>query len=533
MEFTNRFRINSNQIINKVLLIILSSTLFFLSHPNFIIKNGCSFLSLLFFIPIIFIIKNSTLKSSVIYGVVFGVLSYFLYAFWLFKYSFIAMIFCLIIISIKFALVFFVLAWINKKYTQYGILFYPIIWVCAEYVFSKGFFGINYGIIGYSFWKFPILIQSAKIYGVWIISFVCICFSCFIYFLISNKQITRIFPITSLVIICVLNIFVNYQNMNKERLENNEIKIALIQNNIDPWKPISKTLNTEITDLIMLSQSAKNQMNDLDLVVWPETAIVPRITYNYEKANNINYYNSVKKVLNFINELKIPVLLGNDHCIELENGSKKDYNAALLFYPNENVIPPRPLVYSKIHLVPITEKLPFKNKEIVNYLENKFDLNLWNEGNEITLFDIKNSLFVTPICFEDTFGNDVRKMIKEGGQFIVNLSNDSWAKDLSCQKQHLSMAIFRSIENDVYSARSTASGETVIIDNKGNIVNYCESFTKGFITGVIYPKDKEYFTFYTKYGDFLPLIFILFLALLLIAPNIQKMINLNKRKEYI
>lgn len=93
--------------------------------------------------------------------------------------------------------------------------------------------------------------------------------------------------------------------------------------------------------------------------------------------------------------------------------------------------------------------------------------------------------FSSPICFEDTFGSDLKKFYKKGARAFVNLSNDAWSKSKRCQVQHLKMAVFRSVENHVPSVRSSASGETCIISSTGKIVARSESFRKNYVTGEI------------------------------------------------
>ena len=117
--------------------------------------------------------------------------------------------------------------------------------------------------------------------------------------------------------------------------------------------------------------------------------------------------------------------------------------------------------------------------------------NLWEKGSEYKVFSLGDFKFSTPVCFEDNFSSDLIKFVRKGARCFINLSNDSWAKSKRCQVQHLQAAVFRSVENKIYSVRSTSSGETCFISSVGE---------------VYYPEKQN--AMYTRFGDFLPYSFI-------------------------
>ena len=187
-----------------------------------------------------------------------------------------------------------------------------------------------------------------------------------------------------------------------------------------------------------------------------------------------------------------------------------DFNSAFFFIPKQNVLPPTPKIYSKIHLVPFTEYFPYdKYFPHIYKLLLAGDTHLWTPGKEYSVFEYKNLLFSTPICFEDTFCSDCRKFVKNGAKAFFNLSNDAWSNSLRCQNQHLAMAVFRSVENKVPSVRSSASGHTCIIDRFGQITNISKPFEKNYVYGQI-EFDKLPMTFYSKFGDVIGNVFVIF-----------------------
>jgi len=108
--------------------------------------------------------------------------------------------------------------------------------------------------------------------------------------------------------------------------------------------------------------------------------------------------------------------------------------------------------------------------------------------------------FSTPICFEDTFGYLSRKFVQNGADLIVNLSNDAWSHSLPAQNQHLSMAVFRAVENGRSMVRSTASGQTCGITPDGRVIALAPPFTPAWLTVAIPIVKGD--TLYTRWGDY-------------------------------
>ena len=165
--------------------------------------------------------------------------------------------------------------------------------------------------------------------------------------------------------------------------------------------------------------------------------------------------------------------------------------------------------------MPFTEHFPFEKQFpfIYRALKNA-DTHFWEKGGEATVFSGPGFTFATPICFEDTFGYLSRNFVRRGADLLVNLSNDAWSKSLSAQNQHLSMAVFRAVENRRSMVRSTASGQTCAVDPAGRVIALAPPFREAWITVAI-PIVKED-TVYTRYGDFLAIGFVAVAGFLLL-----------------
>ena len=153
-------------ILQKIVLIIFSSLLFWLSNPNIFFADGLSFLAWFNYLPILFIIKKSKVSETIIYGGIFGVLAYGLYGYWLNSFHPLGLIIVCLGYLIICSLFFTVLKWADLISLKNGWLLQFIIICGYEYLKTLGFFGINYGVTAYTQWKFINLIQICSITGV-------------------------------------------------------------------------------------------------------------------------------------------------------------------------------------------------------------------------------------------------------------------------------------------------------------------------------------------------------------------------------
>jgi apolipoprotein N-acyltransferase len=112
--------------------------------------------------------------------------------------------------------------------------------------------------------------------------------------------------------------------------------------------------------------------------------------------------------------------------------------------------------------------------------------------------------------------------VKNGAQFIVNITNEAWFGKSAAPYQFLSMSVFRAVENRVFVVRCANTGVSCFINPRGRIINRvhgpdgADIFNRGVLTESITPLDSK--TLYTRFGDWLVwLSFILSMAFLLIS----------------
>lgn len=121
--------------------------------------------------------------------------------------------------------------------------------------------------------------------------------------------------------------------------------------------------------------------------------------------------------------------------------------------------------------------------------------------------------FSTPVCFDDSFPDVCRPLVNYGSELFMNITDDSWSKTKSSEYQHFVIAAFRTIELRTTLARSTNSGYSVIVNNKGCIIDDLPLFEScaGIFKIPIYKRVK---TTYLKLGNWLPYTCLIIVVLL-------------------
>ncbi|MDR0597853.1 MAG: apolipoprotein N-acyltransferase [Treponema sp.] len=496
-------------------LALLGALLFAASFPNPVAINGVSLLGWFAFVPVFWVVYRSSLGSAVFFGALYGYAAYGLFNYWLGAFHPLAGLIVGSIYMVYGAVLFPLLKLAVLLFPRKGYILQWLIWIAYEYLRTLGFLGYPYGIAGYSQWNNLPVIQIANIFGVWGVSALVVFPSAYLAAALKDRRpLERIYPgfirpvraflgrewAAGLVwAICLIGtlIYGFASRLDYEAVP--RVRLALVQHNTDPWRGGIAEYRRNFEVLKRLSLEAAAEDPGPDMVVWSETAFVPRIYWHSTFRDDPESWQLVRELLDFLETREEPYIIGNDDARREIDASGRwervDYNAVMLFEGRKNT-----QIYRKLRLVPFTEHFPYQKQLpwVYDMLE-KADTHFWEKGDEATVFETGGVKFSTPICFEDTFGYLSRDFVRAGAELIVNLSNDAWSKSQSAQMQHLSMAVFRAVENSRSMARSTASGQTCGIDPNGRILAMAEPFTESRLTVDLPVVSRN--TLYTLWGD--------------------------------
>ena len=531
----------------NVALLVSSSALFAFSQPGFLVSTGLPFLAYFIFIPLFILVRRISVLFSFLWGGIYGVLNYCIFGYWLWGFHPLAMYIVALEYFFYYMLTIPLLKLADIYFPRYGFIVQWLIWIGYEYIKTLGFLGFSYGLVGYSQWQFIPLIQIASVFGVWGVSAL-VCFpSAWIAagikpnckepvhrWLYGFRAFAYKQRISALIwCLCFVAALIYGLSVQRNYKDVSTASIALIQPNSDPWVGGIEAYKRDFKTLKKLSDQAITDNPNLALVVWPETAFIPRIDWHYRYREDRNTFELVHDLLTYLDTQSIPFLIGNDDAVKAATDAgvedRLDYNAALLFRPKTNVLPPQPERYRKMHLVPFTEHFPYKKTFPAIYdalVAN--DTHFWEKGDEPTVFSVNGLEFSVPICFEDTFGYITRRFARHGAKLFINMSNDAWAKSVACQYQHLSMSVFRAVETRLPMVRATASGQTAAISPHGKITAMLSPFIEGYICVDVPVFITNSNTWYVLLGDALGIAVTVAAVGLLIIGSVRAILNHRK-----
>ena len=499
-------------------LLLLSALLFALAHPSLLSRWGVGPLAFVALAPVFLVLRRAGWLRVVLYGVLYGYVSYALYNYWLATFHPLAIIIVPVVYMGYLLVLFLLLKLADQLFPRYGYLVQVLVWVGYEFVKSLGFLGYSYGILGYTQYLWTDFIQIAGVTGVWGVSMLVIAPSALLArwalealaarsapwrrALLARFWGRHRIPVLCLALLLAANLVygaaarADYQAVRQWR-------VALVQQNIDPWRGGFYAYERSLEILLRLSEAALRE--DPDIVIWSETSFVPGIDWHTRHRTDSRRYALVQELRAYLDRQSVPFVVGNDDG-QLERTAdgemRVDYNAAIMFHEGEIV-----QTYRKIHLVPFTESFPFKRQlpGIYRWLKEA-DTHFWKQGTEFVVFDSgagsgrSGVRFSILICFEDTFGYLGREFVREGAQVLVNMSNDSWSASVPAEMQHMMIGIFRAVENRRSVVRSTNGGMTVTVDPDGRLLQMLEPFTDAYLIGTVPVVDGPR-TLYTRWGD--------------------------------
>lgn len=479
---------------------IISGILIALSFPVF----NLYFLAWAAFVPLLVSLWGESGRQGFVRGYVFGLVYFFGTLYWIYHsinfyggVSFPASISIVLLLcaylSLYPALFAGIFAAMVRKTRLPALLIAPVIWVSLEFVRSYALTGFPWSSIGYSQYTFLHMIQISDITGIYGISFLVLAVNGAIadLFLLKKRvQDMPLFPSSSIyaslsVLLVVLAATFLYGSWRLgQNRDGHMIRVSVVQGDIEQdrkWDPAyqNEVLNAYFT----LSRKAAE--SSPQLIVWPETALP--FFFDYDRANT-------ERLLNFDKGLGSDLLFGTV-LVKQRSGEKVllSNSAVLLDKEGKTVYE-----YDKIHLVPFGEYVPLKS---ILFFVNKVAAGIGDyvPGTKYLKAKTDFGSFATLICYEVIFPGLVRKFYTDGGDFIVNITNDAWFGDTAGPHQHFSMAVFRAVENRKPLIRAANTGISGIIDSSGRILYSTPIFRRLELTENV--RTDSTMTFYTRYGD--------------------------------
>ena len=367
----------------------------------------------------------------------------------------------------------------------------PLLWVSLEFLKAHLISGFPWASLGYSQYKFLHIIQISDITGVYGVSFLIVAVNAALFslFLLRKESVlrnrTRIISISSVVFLFALSLCYGYYRLSRDYNSTDRgVKIAVLQGNIPQdlkWDSSFKRRTVDIYKRLTNEAAGHNP----DLVIWPETAA----PFFFQEDSRYR-----DEILDIASAGHTYLLFGNPAYEITDNNVQNMLNSAYLISPDRETL----ARYDKIHLVPFGEYVPLS--KILFFIEKiTAGTGDFTPGRDYVVMELPQGKFGVVICYEVIFPGLVRKFVRDGAEFMATITNDAWFGKTSAPYQHFTMAVFRSVENRIYFARSANTGISGFISPKGEILQASPIFEESLLIRNIFPSDTK--TFYTKHGD--------------------------------
>jgi apolipoprotein N-acyltransferase len=374
------------------------------------------------------------------------------------------------------------------------VLAAPVLWVALEYGRANlPDIDFPWALFGSSQYLNLQLLQSADLFGVWTLSFLLVAANSAVAGLLpggtlkvrSTGFVARLLPAAAVALV-ILAAWVYGAGRLKGEPEAGEIRVAVIQGNVEQdvkWDPAFKRVTFDLYANLSREAAAAAP----DLIVWPETAA----PFFFRREPRYQ-----REMSELARETGAALLFGSPGR-EGEGKEASLRNRAYLVSADGELQG----WYDKMHLVPFGEYVPWK--KALFFVDKLVEaVGEFSPGEGPRLLEAGNRRFGTLICYEIIFPDLVRRNVRQGADFLVNITNDAWFGRSAASRQHFSSLVLRAVENRRPVIRAANTGISGFVDSRGRILTASEIFVRGHYSAEVALSSEE--TLYSRTGDVLP-----------------------------
>ena len=367
------------------------------------------------------------------------------------------------------------------------ILTVPILFAALEFVRANFLTGFPFLLIGHTQYRCLPIIQIADITGVYGITFLLGLVNGLLADLILGRfKVTRNSLLKLGLTLAAYIVVLSYGVVRLRPETGSDAptrRLFLVQANVPIDLKHSPSPDDRLNNLerhVRLSMGAKEK--EVDLILWAETMlpiwlnlaadddIMWRVATDPKKADLARLMDATRKaVKRTTRETGAHALFGSETFLL---GTNRRFNSAYFVSPEGKILGR----YDKIHRVvfgeytPLGNIFPFLKKLRPPQMGDDLSAGRFRRLFELPCPDGGTHKFGVTICYEDSVAGLFRKSVRDGADFMVNITNDGWFHDSTELDVHLAVCIFRAVENHVTIARCANTGISAVISPTGRIL---------------------------------------------------------------
>jgi apolipoprotein N-acyltransferase len=451
-------------------------------------------LALFALVPLFVVWRDRRPRACAGYGFVAGVVYYAVSCSWIWYFGAVAIVPFVAATSMYWAAAGALVGWLRTRRITNPFLT-AAVWVVGDaFVARTPVGGFSWGELGYSFHDLAPARAVASVGGLALVTYLAVAFNALVADLLVQrpgwKPVLRSYAGIVLILVVAAGATVKRAQPHVR----GHLNVALLQGN---------DKNRDLTDEELDDRYLPNSHFDLaerirdpvNLIVFPESSMDddPR-TDPFLRG----------RLAEFARRHNAWVL-ANATVDAPASGSRaageKAENLNVLFAPNGEIVG----TYSKRHLVPFGEYVPFRNtlEGIIPALDQVPRDFVTGDGPGV--FEIAGERVATVICFESAFGYQVRPLVADhdASVIVVSTNNRSYQRSAN-SAQHVAFGQMRAAETGRPVVQAAISGITAVIDANGVVREHTELFDRTLLETTIAATTGQ--TPYVRYGEWATLV---------------------------
>ena len=372
-----------------------------------------------------------------------------------------------------------------RRYPFLQVVIMASLWCVREWCQTLTWTGVPWGRLALGQANMPIMLQTARWFGSYAITFVIVLVSGCVAFALLHVKARRLCAIVGA---CTFAFQVAAGGVilltDSARSSEETVTIAAIQGNIgsaDKWD-----VGAEECFDIYFSLTEQAARAGADVIVWPETAVPIALA---------NYPTYVDALGDLAQQYDVVLLLG----VFADGEGGAEYNAMSVIDEEGKLWES---IYAKRHLVPFGEYVPLRWLiEIVcpPLLQISQLAGDTTPGDEAAVFDTSRGRFGSLICFDSIYEQLAYDSVREGAQLLCISTNDSWFFDSAAVHMHNAQARLRAIETGRYVVRAANTGVSSIVTATGREIDRIDALEEGVLMAEVELRSDT--TLYTRIGN--------------------------------
>lgn len=403
-------------------------------------------------VPLFVALRRATLRQAALWGLLTGSVFFGFLLYWSAIFG-PAAVFGLVGIMAASVGVFAAGAWrLLRLGLAWRLVTVPSLWLLVEWLRSTGSWGFPWGVVGYSQQPLGPVAQFVALGGVfglsWIVVFVN---SCLAEVALAERGRTRRPVATGVVTVAAIGLVLGWGLLRAgQPAVTPRLTVAGVQPSIDQWTKfdvskadmIMRTL-TRLTDRALAGRPA--------VLIWPET-VIPL---------------AGEEATRFVRDAEErAAAAGADFIYGAFSNTRGGgvSNSAVLVTPLGHRSR-----YGKVHLVPFGEYVPLR--ALIGDIGLLRMVRVDQEAaSRPMLLSSSWGRLGTVICFESSDEALVRRVVNDGAQLLVVITNDGWFERTAASDQHFRITAMRAIENGIWTVQVSNNGISGIIDPRGRVL---------------------------------------------------------------